>query len=432
MSYLCDTVPKLAHADVLFLLIQISMLLISARVLGEVARRLRQPLVIGELFAGIIIGPTCIGGLFPDFLNWLFKTHQNAYLAYDGLTSVSIVFLLFVAGMEVDLQGILKRKKVTLYITLMGTLIPFLVGFGIAWASYSYLNLSTNNLLFALFMGTALSISALPVIAKILLDLSLIKTTVGSLIIAAATVTDIIGWLLFSVILSNIGTTQQDHHIGFTLVMTLVFCILWLSIGRFLINKLLPLFKQNFAGQGGVITFALCSCFLGAAFTEYIGIHALFGAFIVGIAFGDSEHFSEKSREIIYQFVTNIFAPLFFASIGLRVNFWLNFDVVIVLGVLFFAFTSKILGSFVGGYLGGLTKSEALAVGAGLNARGAMEIILGLIALEYHIINEKIFVALVIMALVTSMTSGGLMRYFIKTPKEVAPKTVKNEDMIEV
>ncbi|MCS7029195.1 MAG: cation:proton antiporter [Bacteroidia bacterium] len=406
--------PKLAHEDVLFLLLQISVLLITARIFGEAARRFRQPTVIGELFAGIFIGPTLIGGLFPDFIQWLFKTHKNAYIAYDGLASVSMVFLMFVAGMEVEFENIIRRGKVSVIITATGTLIPFILGFGVGWQVYPYLEVTTERVLFAMFAGTALSISALPVIAKILLDLSLIKTDLGSIVIASATLSDIIGWLLLSVILSNIGTAHHGYSIAFTLLMTIAFTLITLTIGRWTINKLLPLFKQNFAGQGGVITFALCTCFTAAAFTEYIGIHALFGAFIVGIAFGDSFFFSEKSREIIYQFVTNIFAPLFFASVGLRVNFITNFDIVIVVATLAVAFLAKFSGSFVGGYISGLQSYQALAVGAGLNARGAMEIILGLIALEYKIINEKIFVGLVIMALVTSMTSGGLMKYFLK------------------
>lgn len=428
--------PKLAHGDVLFLLIQISILLISARILGEIARRFRQPTVIGELFAGIIIGPTVIGGIFPDFIEWLFKTHKNAYIAYDGLTSISMVFLMFVAGMEVEFENIIKRGKVSLIITATGTLIPFFLGFGVGWIAYPFLGIETNKTLFAMFTGTALSISALPVIAKILLDLSLIKTDLGSIVIASATLSDIIGWLLLSVIVSNIGTSHHQYNIGFTFLMTILFTVTTLTVGKWVINQLLPLFKQNFAGQGGVITFALCTCFSAAAFTEYIGIHALFGAFITGIAFGDSLFFSEKSREIIYQFVTNIFAPLFFASVGLRVDFITNFDILIVFTAVCIAFLSKFMGSFIGGYLSGLRNYQALAVGAGLNARGAMEIILGLIALEYKIINEKVFVALVIMALITSMTSGGLMKYFMKKEhkKNVLPytKSTKQESVSSI
>ncbi|MBY0432983.1 MAG: cation:proton antiporter, partial [Cyclobacteriaceae bacterium] len=168
------------------------------------------------------------------------------------------------------------------------------------------------------------------------------------------------------------------------------------------------------AWPGGLLSLSLSLCFLAAAFTESIGIHAVFGAFIIGIALGDSEHMSERAKEIVHQFINNIFAPLFFVAIGLKVNFIANFDLALVLVVLVIAFAGKIIGSGLGTKLGGFTWRESLAAGFGMNARGAMEIILGIVALEYGIINEKVFVALVIMALLTSMTSGPLMKWMLK------------------
>jgi Kef-type K+ transport system membrane component KefB len=153
---------------------------------------------------------------------------------------------------------------------------------------------------------------------------------------------------------------------------------------------------------------------MGAAFTEYIGIHAIFGAFIIGVSLGDSEHFSERAKEIVHQFINNIFAPLFFVSIGLRVNFANNFDFWLTAVIILIAFAGKIIGSGWGTRLGGFTWRESLAAAFGMNARGAMEIILGLVALENGLINEKVFVSLVIMALITSMSSGPLMKWMLK------------------
>jgi Kef-type K+ transport system membrane component KefB len=155
-------------------------------------------------------------------------------------------------------------------------------------------------------------------------------------------------------------------------------------------------------------------CLLSAAFTEYIHLHAILGSFIAGIAVGDSVHLKEKAREIIHQFVTNFFAPLFFVSIGLKVNFITNFDALIVGLVLVLAYFGKIFGASIGAYLGGMKNKSALAVGFGLNARGAMEIILGTLALNAGIIKENVFVALVILALISSITSAPLMKRFLK------------------
>lgn len=164
---------------------------------------------------------------------------------------------------------------------------------------------------------------------------------------------------------------------------------------------------------GGIQSIALGLCFISAAFTEYIGLHAILGAFIMGIAFGESVHMPEREREVINQFVTNVFAPLFFVSIGLRVNFIEHFDLSLVLLVFFLAVACKVFGGALGAYMGGMSKRESLAIGFGLNARGAMEIILGTLALNARLIDQSMFIALVIMALVTSLISGPLMKRFL-------------------
>jgi Kef-type K+ transport system membrane component KefB len=259
-------------------------------------------------------------------------------------------------------------------------------------------------------MGTAMAISALPVIVRILMDLNMFKSRMGLLVVASAMVDDVIGWMIFSVILGMIGKGSVIP-VWYTALLTLLFAALMLTVGRGLLNRFLPWVNRKLAWPGGVLSLSLALCFFAAAFTEYIGIHAIFGAFIMGVALGDSEHFSERAKEIVHQFINNIFAPLFFVSIGLRVNFFTNFDLLLTVIIIFIAFTGKIFGAGLGTRLGGFSWKESLAAGFGLNARGAMEIILGLIALENGLINEKVFVSLVVMALVTSMTSGPLMRW---------------------
>lgn len=242
------------------------------------------------------------------------------------------------------------------------------------------------------------------------MDLNLFRSRMGLLVVASAMIDDTVGWLIFSVILSMIGK-GTDMPLWKTALLTLSFAAFTLTIGRGLLNRVLPWVNRKLAWPGGVLSLSLALCFLGAAFTEYIGIHAVFGAFIIGVALGDSEHFSERAKEIVHQFINNIFAPLFFVSIGLRVNFIENFDLVLTLIIIVIAFAGKIIGSGLGTRIGGFTWRESFAAGFGMSARGAMEIILGLIALENGLISEKIFVSLVIMALVTSMTSGPLMRW---------------------
>jgi Kef-type K+ transport system membrane component KefB len=405
---------KLVHNDMIILLSSIGGILILARIFAELGKKIKMPIVMGEILLGIILGPTVFGSLFPSQFISIFPKMGAAKIAMDGITSLSVVMLLFVAGMEVQLQIMLKQGRAAVYTSFTSMIIPFLLGVGAVWFFPGFFSFAPERkLVYALFFGIAMAVSALPVITRILMDLNLFKTKIGMVIIAAAIFDDLTGWLIFSFVLSMMGQEGEITSIWFTIGMILGFGLFMLIIGRYVINRTLPWIQKKLSWPGGVLSISLGLCFLGAAFTEYIGLHAILGAFIVGIAFGDSVHLQEREREIIHQFVTNVFAPLFFVSIGFKVNFIENFDVPLVLLVLFLAVGCKVFGATLGAIMGGLTKREALAVGFGLNARGAMEIILGTLALNAGLIDSKMFVALVVMALITSMISGPLMKRFI-------------------
>lgn len=404
---------KLGHADVVHLLLQLSIMLIMGRLFAEAARKLKQPAVIGEIIAGILLGPTVLGMVRPEWFEALYPVGSVSGVVLSGFVQVAVVMLLFIAGLEVDLHIVWQQGRQAVSTSLFGLIIPFVLGFIFPYFFPEFFGMADANgrLTFALFMGTAMAITALPVIVRILMDLNLFKSKMGMLVVASAMVDDVIGWLIFSVILGLIGKGGGSMPLINTVILTIGYTVFMLTIGRGVLNRLLPWVNKKFAWPGGVLSISLALCFLGGAFTEYIGIHAIFGAFIMGVALGDSEHFSERAKEIVHQFINNIFAPLFFVSIGLRVNFITNFDPALTLVILVIAFTGKIVGSGIGTKLGGFSWKESLAAGFGMNARGAMEIILGLIALENGLINEKVFVSLVIMALITSMTSGPLMKW---------------------
>lgn len=412
---------KFPHEAVVHLLIQLSVMLLMARLFAEIARRLKQPAVVGEILAGIILGPTIMGMVHPEWFALLFPPGAVSGVVLSGMVQVAVVMLLFIAGLEVDLHIVWQQGKVAVVTSLFGLVIPFGIGFIFPYYYPKFFGIADNSsvFIFALFMGTAMAITALPVIVRILMDTNLFKTRMGLLVVASAMIDDTIGWLIFSLILGMIGKTAEGLPIISTAILTLAFTGIMLTVGRGLINRILPWMNKNLAWPGGVLSVSLAFCFLGASFTEYIGIHAVFGAFIMGVCIGDSEHFSERAKEIVHQFINNIFAPLFFVSIGLRVNFVANFDPMLTLVIIVIAFVGKVVGCGLGTRLGGATWREALAAGFGMNARGAMEIILGLVALENGLINEKVFVSLVIMALVTSMTSGPLMKRILNAKPEV-------------
>ena len=404
----------LSHTEVINLLLQLAAMLIMARVFAELARKVNQPAVVGELLAGIILGPTILGTFTPELFEYLFMSHQWTNIPLDGIVQIAVILLLFIAGLEVELHLIWSQGKAVMGISLLGLIVPFALGFVFPYYYPDFFGLADDErLLFSLFMGTAMSITALPVVVRIRMDTDMFKSKIGMLIVASSMVNDIIGWLIFSVILSFMGQGSNLSLVQ-TIGITLLFSLFMLTLGKAIINRVLPWINKNLAWPGGILSLSMSFCFLAAAFTEWLGIHSIFGAFLLGIALGDSEHMSERAKEIVHQFINNIFAPLFFVSIGLKINFVENFDLPLTLAILAISFVGKSVGSGVGASHGGFTFRESLAVGFGMNARGAMEIILGLIALEYGLINEKLFVALVIMAIVTSMTSGPLMKWSLK------------------
>jgi Kef-type K+ transport system membrane component KefB/mannitol/fructose-specific phosphotransferase system IIA component (Ntr-type) len=410
---------SLSSQEVAILLLSLGLLLATARLFAEVAKRFNQPMILGEILAGVFWGPTIVGTLAPDFSRTLFPTSGGGALVLDGMMTLAITLFLLVAGLEVDLSSVWRQGKTAITVSLAGIIGPFGVGFAAAWFFPLLIGGEAggeNALVFALFIGTALSISALPVIIKTLMDLNLYRSDLGMLVVAAAVFNDLVGWIVFAVILGMIGKTNQ-FTIGTTIFLTLTFAGGMLTLGRWLINRSLPWIQAHSSWPGGILGFALSLALFCAAFTEWIGIHAIFGAFIAGIALGDSRHLRARTRATIEQFVSFIFAPLFFAGIGLRVNFVKEFDLLLVVTVLLIATFGKVIGCGLAGRMSGMARREAWALGFGMNARGAMEIILGLLALKYGLINERLFVALVVMALVTSLMSGPILQQLLRLKK---------------
>lgn len=410
---------NLNENDITIFLLSIGVMLFFARSFGELSRKFKQPLIIGEIIAGIVLGPTIFGNLFPSAFSYLFESSASSITALSGITTMAVVMLMLVTGLEIDLGLTLRQGKAASSISSLGFIFPFLVGFIIAYFAPQTMGINNPDMrfVFALFIGVALSITALPVVAKVLMDLKIFKTDVGFVIITSAMINDLIGWIIFSLILGMMGKHAHGMELHWLIITLFSFVLLTLLVGRKIINLLIPYLNKFTSFPGGVLNFIFILGFLCAAFTEYIGIHAIFGAFIIGIAIGDSTHLKEETREMIHQFVTNIFAPLFFVAIGLRVNFIDNFDLLLVSIFLILAFVGKVVGSGLGAYFGGKSFDDCMVIGFGMNARGAMEIILGLLALQSGLITEKVFVALVIMALVTSITSAPLMNIFLKRRK---------------
>jgi Kef-type K+ transport system membrane component KefB len=417
--------PHLAAHDVMIMFLALAVLLGSAKLAGELMRKLNQPSVLGEIMAGILLGPTVLGHFRPQLYAAIFPSTGNLPIVIETVTTLGVVLFLLTAGLEIDLRSIFRQGRSAILVSSFGVIIPFAFGFGAASWFPSFLGAApgANLRIFALFVGTALSISALPVIAKILMDLNLLRSEMGTVVMSSAMFDDLVGWILFSMILGMMhGTDTSFAGVKRTIILVFGFVVLSLTVVRWLIDKILPRIQAHTSWPGGVLGFIFTLTLGAASFAEFAGIHAVFGAFITGIAVGESTHLRKRTSELIHGIVTNVFAPFFFASIGLRTNFVTNFSLPVTLTVIAVACAGKLLGAGLGARLGGMDSRTSWGVGLAMNARGAMEMILGLLALQSGLIREPMFVALVVMALFTSLVSAPAMHALISSRHEITLK----------
>ncbi len=402
----------MAPMDMVTFFLEIAVMLFVALLCGHIMSSLHFPAILGELFGGIILGPTVFGQLSPSTYQWLFPASGGIFQGRDALIQICILFFLFIAGLEMNLKLVRNNGIHIAWASLMGILLPFILGFGMVimfpdiWGEY----FQGKTFFFAMFMGTALSISALPVIARTLIDLDLLNTDTGMIIIGTATINDLVGWSLFAFILSNFAPNSIINISPYmTFILVLLLFVFMLTIGRTLAQIALTWLKSHMLWPGAFIGITTILILLTSACAEAIGIHAVFGAFLVGLAFSQNFEKRDEAHEIVYQFVMYFFAPLYFVSIGLQANFVASFDLFLVLVVLLVACVGKVLGVMLGLRVSKMPWRQSAVIGFALNARGAMEMILATVARDAGLIDDRLFVALVIMALVTSILSGPIM-----------------------
>jgi Kef-type K+ transport system membrane component KefB len=397
--------------DLINILFSVSLLLFLSKVMRDLLSKWQMPVVAGEILLGILIGPTWLGNLSPAFSQWLFPTQGLAGFVMQGLCQGALLLLLFAAGLEVQLKAIQAQGKSIILTTLFSMVIPFIAGLVLAilWPSLFHIA-PKNPVLFATFIGIAMAISALPVIIRILMDLGLYQTKIGSMTVACASLIDMVGWIGFSLVLSGLN---QKTIIVFPAWQSLIILgglgfIMFLAL-RQLSGKPRNSLKQPTWKNPWLL--GIASCFVITALAQLFQLHTTLGVFFSGILL--SPLISEKARKRTTVFLSCVLSPLFFISIGAQVNFATNLDPTLITVIIFLAVISKLSGTYIGGRLVGLEGKEAFALGFALNARGAMEIILSRQALAVGLIQPTHFVALVIMALFTSLISGPALKYLV-------------------
>jgi Kef-type K+ transport system membrane component KefB len=412
----------MTHHDIVVFFLQIALMLCVALIFGQLFRRFHLPSVLGELFGGILLGPTLFGAITPNAYAFVFPATTTISMGRETLLTLSVVLFLLIVGMELNPGQLKARGLNIIWTSILGIIIPFAAGYGLVilrpdmWGTQA----TNNTLPFAFFIGTALSISALPVISRILMDLNLLKSRLGTVIVSSAAINDLIGWFLLAIIMNSLlPTGESPTNIWLMLLRIAGIFIIILTLGRWVIQRVLRWYEQRFSNSGMLLVSFIILAFLAASAAEAIGIHAIFGAFLVGIAIAQNKATRGKAHETLYQLINYVFAPLYFVSIGLRANFGSSFDLILVLILILVASLGKILGATLGAWLSKMPLREALAVGFGMNARGAMEVLIATIALQYGIIDQRIFVALVIMAFVTTIIASPIMQHLMKpVPKQ--------------
>jgi len=413
----------LSEQHIFIFLVQVFLLLGLARILGEIFNKWKQPPLTAEILIGIILGKTILGRFFPGLHQYIFPPDIVQQSMFETVAWLGVLFLLLEIGLEIDFSSAWRQRGDALKISLSDIAIPMTLAFiSCVLLPDSYLVDPSKRIIFAVFMATALTISAMPITARALHDLKLSKTDLGYLIMSAFSVNDVLGWLIFTVVLGIF--TQIKFNIGsafFIFSLTISFAVLCLTIGRKFVDRFISkIHSQNLPEPATSLTFICLLAVLCGAITQRIGIHALFGFFLAGIMAGSSPALSERTRQIISQIVYALFVPLFFVNIGLKVDFWVNFDIFLVLLLCVVGIGGKFFGAWVGVNLTKIDKSNRLPIAIAHTPGGVMEIVISMLALEYNLITTKVFVAIVSSAVISCVILGPWLSYAIKKRKRIS------------
>ena len=410
--------------------LQVTTMLAFALAFGQLMRRFKQPAVVGEMFGGIVLGPTIFGWLAPALYGWLFLSSANVTIVRDASIKLGMLFFLFFAGLEVNLSDLRRMGKRAVLIGLIGTLLPIAAGVALVYAlprEFWGPVAQDHFVSFALFIGMNLANSANPVIARILMDLGLLRGPIGALIMTATIVDDLVNWTLFAIILSDIAPSSASAGssllVNIPLVMVLFAVVL--GTGRWLGPRVLHRARSVLAWPSGFIAFTILLILIASSASEALGIHAFLGAFLVGVALGGTNEEQKEAHDVIGHFVMSFFAPIYFISMGMTTNFIANFDLALVAIIVIVGCVSKVGAVLLGAKAAGMPLNrETWAIGFGLNARGATGIILAGVGLANNAIDARMFVAIVVMALITSLMSGPIMRQLLEARSPVRVRGV--------
>ncbi len=410
---------SLSEHQLLIFWIQFAALVGLGRILGLGLRRIGQPSVIGELAAGLILGPSVFGQLWPSGFEWFLPNDDMQGAAIVAVSWVGAALLLVVTGFETDLALIARFRRAATSVAVGSLIVPFVGGLAVgALLPGMFRAAGAQEVVFILFIATALSISSLPVVAKILGEMRLLRRNFGQINLAAGMANDAVGWLMLGIIsgLAASGAVSL-FSVGRTIGGMILFLVVSFFVGRPLIDLFLRRTRTSQSGADGGLMVSMLAMLAFCVLGQALGIEAVLGAFVAGILLGQSRFQHEGMRERIEGLTMALFAPLFFATAGLRVDLSLLADARVLFWavvVIVVASVAKFLGAYAGAKMAGLSNQEGVALGAGLNARGAMEVIIATVGLGMGVLNDASYTIIVLMAMVTSMATPPTLRLAVR------------------
>jgi Kef-type K+ transport system membrane component KefB len=400
--------------NLLHILLALSVVIVMARAMGSIFALLGQPPVIGEVIGGILLGPSFLGELFPAFHAYVLPPSSAPFLGV--IAQLGVIFYMFVVGLELDLKVLRRSGHATLAISHASIIFPFLLGTLLALGIYK--DTASPHIpftSFALFLGVSMSITAFPVLARILTDRRIHKTRMGTIALTCAAVDDVTAWCLLALVVS-VSQAKLGAAVV-TLGLTVVYITSMFLLGEPLIRRFVPwLEKFDRRTEGGIALFFV-ALLLSSLATEFIGIHAIFGAFLLGAITPHDSRVAKDLTDRIEDLVRIMFLPAFFAFTGMRTQFnllstqedWILCGIIILVATI-----GKFGGTLVAARLSGLGWRDSSALGILMNTRGLVELIVLNLGFDLKIITARLFTMLVIMALVTTFMTSPILHFITR------------------
>lgn len=410
------------------LLLQIITIIIVARFFGWIFRKIGQPTVIGEIIAGIFLGPSLVGMYFPEYSALLFPVESLGNLQF--LSQIGLILFMFVIGMELDLKVLKNKANDAVVISHASIVIPFALGIGLSYFIYhQFAPAGVEFLSFSLFMGIAMSITAFPVLARIVQERGIHKTKLGTIVITCAAADDITAWCILAAVIAIVkaGSFMSSLYI---IMLAAGYVVMMLFLVKPFLKKVGDLYSSSENLSKPVVAIFLLTLIISSYMTEVIGIHALFGAFMTGAIMPDITKFRNIFIEKVEDVAVILLLPLFFVFTGLRTEIGLINDAYlwkVTAGIILVAVVGKFLGSALAARFIGQNWRDSLTIGALMNTRGLMELVVLNIGYELGVLSPQIFTMMVIMALVTTFMTGpalDIINYIFKSKDLILPTDV--------